>query len=141
MTDKEEKFQYFLKTLETKNNRSWKTLLEQFLDSGEEIKICSTCNAPNFGHIDTHCRETKAQQFTDEVALFIEKELFKEAQNIFKAKMANNVVGQSVSMSVGGNETLTAILSKLSESLVETQNFQKTWMEKMNLKFMQLLLS
>ena len=130
MTDKEEKFQYFLKILETKNNRSWKTLLEQFLDSGEEIKICSTCNAPNFGHIDTHCRETKAQQFTDEVALFIEKELFKEAQNIFKAKMAKNVVGQSVSMSVGGNETLTAILSKLSESLVETQNFQKTWMEK-----------
>ena len=59
-TDKEDIYNEYLKSLETKNGDNWTIQLEKFLDNGGEVRICKTCNGPSFGHIDTHCREVKS---------------------------------------------------------------------------------
>ena len=129
MSDKKDLYDKFLKTLETRDDKKWTVQLEKYLEDGGEVKICLSCNAPTFGHVDTHCRELKSKKYSDEEAIYFETELLKEVQTILMSKKTKTLSYSSE------NDTLTLILSKLSQSMIETQQFQKMWIEKNENRF------
>ena len=113
MSDEKELYDKFLKTLETRYDKKWTVQLEKYLEDGGEVKICSSCNAPTFGHVDTHCRELKSKKYSDEVAIYFETQLLKEVQTILMSKRTKTLSYSSE------NDTLTSILSKLSQSMID----------------------
>ena len=123
MSNKEDSYKEFLNSLEARNNSKWTIQLEKYLKSGGEVKICVSCNSPTFGHIDTQCREVKTKKYSDEVAQYFETQLLKEVQNILTKNMSSSEFPPAE------KETLNAILSRLSDSVIQTQQFQKSWIE------------
>ena len=121
--NKDDSYKNFLESLEAKNNDKWTIQLEKFLKSGGEVKICSSCNSPTFGHIDTQCREVKSKKYSDEVAQYFEIKLLKEVQKILMKNVSD------FEFPPAEKATLNAILSRLSESVIQTQQFQKSWIE------------